>query len=327
MENEIDTSLQRVRTELAPLEPQRVQVIAANRSDRLVGFAVLGAGVALALAMLPSSSGNPLPAIIAGAIGVIIGAVFFYRAHKRGATFLGRLKYEMMRRLLDAIQPGLQYDPASGIPKSMFTASRLFSHNPDRYDVEDLIHGRVGETDIMLSEVHAQYRSTTTDSKGRTRTTYHTFFRGLFMCADFHKHFRGTMRVMPNSTSFLGGLGRALSAFRPFSSEQLVRLEDPEFEKTFNVFGSDDIEARYILSPGMMRRMLDLRERWNDDIRLSFLDSNVCIAIEHGGDFFEPALNRPADSQQQLQRIVGEIGACLGIVEDLNLNTRIWSKE
>ncbi len=324
---EYDPFIQRVRDELAPLEPQRVQVVAANRSDRFIGFAALGLGVVLALVMLPAASDTPIPAFIAGAIGVIVGIVFLHRAHSRGATFLGRLKYEMMRRLLDAIQPGLQYDPASGIPKSMFTASRLFSQTPDRYNVEDLIHGRVGETDIMLSEVHAQYRSTTTDSKGRRRTTYHTFFRGLFMCADFHKHFRGTLRVMPNRTSFLGGLGRALNALRPFSSEPLVRLEDAGFEKAFNVFASDDIEARYILSPGMMRRMLDLRARWNDDIRLSFLESSVCIAIEHGGDFFEPALNRPADSQQQLQRMAGEIGACLGIVEDLNLNTRIWSKE
>jgi len=327
MENGIDHSIERVRTELATMEPQRVQVLADNRRDRLIGFAAAGIGLTLALVMLPSTSGNPLPGYLAAAIGIITGVVFFYRAHSRGADFRGRLKYEMMCRLLDAIQPGLQYDPGSGIPQSLFTASRLFSHSPDRYNVEDLIRGRVGDTDILLSEVHAQYRSTTTDSKGRTRTTYHTFFRGLFMCADFHKHFRGTLRVMPNSTSFLGGLGRALSAFRPFSSEQLVRLEDPEFEDAFNVFGSDDIEARYILSPGMMRRILDLRIRWNDDVRLSFLESNICIAIEHSGDFFEPALNRPVDNQEQIQRIVGEIGACLGIVEDLNLNTRIWSKE
>jgi hypothetical protein len=185
----------------------------------------------------------------------------------------------------------------------------------------------VGETDIMLSEVHAQYRSTTTDSKGRTSARYHTFFRGLFMCADFHKHFRGTLRIMPNSTSFLGGIGRALSAFRPFSSEQLVRLEDPEFEKSFNAYGSDDIEARYILSPGMMQRMLELQRRWDDEVRFSFLDSNVCIAIQHRRDLFEPQLNRPADCQRQLQQIAGEIRFCLDLVEQLNLNTRIWSKE
>ncbi|HSP41651.1 MAG TPA: DUF3137 domain-containing protein, partial [Luteolibacter sp.] len=165
-----------------------------------------------------------------------------------------------------------------------------------------------------------------TDSKGRTSTRYHTFFRGLFVCADFHKHFRGTLRIMPNSTSFLGGLGRALSAFRPFSSEQLVRLEDPEFEKSFNVYGSDDIEARYILSPGMMQRMLELRHRWSDEVRFSFLDSSVCIAIQHRRNLFEPHLNQPADCQRQLQQIAGEIRVCLDLVEQLNLNTRIWSK-
>ena len=146
------------------------------------------------------------------------------------------------------------------------------------------------------------------------------------MCADFHKHFRGTLRIMPNSTSILGGIGRALSAFRPFSSEKLVRLEDPEFERSFNVYGSDDIEARYILSPGMMHRILDLRRHWNDEVRLSFLESNVCIAIQHRRNLFEPRLDRPVDCQQQLQQIAGEIRICLDLIDQLNLNTRIWSK-
>ena len=304
-----------------------MEILSANRRDRWTGGLGGATGLLLALLLLGAGAHNPVPVFIAAAIGIIVAGVFLARAHQRSKSFRQHLKLAIMPRLLDAIQPGLRYDPGSGIPKSMFTAARLFSQDADRYSVEDLIHGRVGETDIMMSEVHAQYRSTSTDSKGRTRTTYHTFFRGIFMCADFHKHFRGTLRIMPNSTSFLGGLGRALSAFRPFSSEQLVRLEDPEFERAFNVYGSDDVEARYILSPSMMRRILELRERWNGEIRFSFLESNVCIAIQHGHDFFEPRLDRPADSQHQLEQLAGEIRVCLELVEDLNLNTRIWSKE
>jgi hypothetical protein len=327
MDNDIDHAISRVRAELAPLEPQRAQMVAANQRDQVAGTLACLGGLLLAAVLISAGHNTQVPAFMAGAIGVIIGVVFFIRAHNRGGRFRGQLKLELMRRLLDAVQPGLLYDPSSGIPKSMFTASRLFSQTPDRYKVEDLIRGRVGKTDIMLSEVHAQYRSTTTDSKGRTQTTYHTFFRGLFISADFHKHFRSTLRVMPNGTSFLGGLGRALSAFRPFSSEKLVRLEDPEFEQAFNVYGSDDIEARYILSPGMMQRILELRRRWNNEIRLSFIDSKVCIAIQHRRNLFEPQLSQRADCQQQLQQIAGEIRTCLDLVDDLNLNTRIWSKE
>ena len=326
MSTAIDQVIQQVRTELAPLEPQREQILAANRRDYLIATLGAGGGLLLAFIVMTAGARNPAPGFILGAVGFITAIIFFIRAHSRASGFRQQIKLLLVRRLLDAIQPGLHYDPAAGIPLPVFTAARLFSHSADRYQVEDLIRGRVGDTDVMLSEIHAQYRSTSTDSKGNTTTSYHTFFRGLFMQADFHKHFRGTMRVMPNSGSFFGGLGRALSAFRPFSSEQLVRFEDTEFEQAFNVYGSDDIEARYILSPGMMRRILELRHRWNDEVRLSFFDSNVCIAIQHRHNLFEPQLNRPVDCQQQLQQIAGEIRVCLDLVEDLNLNTRIWTK-
>lgn len=319
--------IQQVRTELAPLEPQRRQVLSANQRDHLFGTLAGIGGLVLAFIVMTAGMHNPFPGFIAGAIGFATAVIFFIRAHNRGNRFRQQVKLLLMRRLLDAIQPGLHYDPAAGIPLQVFTNARLFSQSADRYHVEDLIQGRVGATDIMLSEVHAQYRSTSTDSKGNRTTSYHTFFRGLFLQADFHKHFRSTLRVMPNSTSFLGAFGRALSSFRPFSSEKLVRLQDTEFEQAFNVYGSDDIEARYILTPGLKRRILDLRQRWNSEIRLSFLDSNVCIAIQHSHNLFEPQLQRPVDCQSQLQQIAGEIRVCLDLVEDLNLNTRIWTKQ
>lgn len=84
--------------------------------------------------------------------------------------------------------------------------------------------------------------------------------------------------------------------------------------------------SRYILSPAMLHRILELRRRWNDEVRLSFLDASDCIAIQHSNNLFEPRLNRPVDCQAQLQQIAGEIRICLDLVEQLNLNTRIWSK-
>jgi hypothetical protein len=312
---------------IAPLEEKRREVMQKNHRDHLAAGACVVVGVLALLIFGMARTGSEMVGYVLAALCFGIAVILVFVAAKRGADFGRVVKWNLMRGLLDAIQPGLEYDPVRGISREMFRTARLFSQSADRYASEDLIRGRVGQTDIMLSEVHAEYRSTSTDANGRSSTSYHTFFRGLFVMADFHKHFRGTLRVLPGQSGLLGGIGRARAGFRPFSREKLVRLEDPEFDKTFVVYGSDDIEARYVLSPAMMRRILDLRNRWRDEVRLSFFESSVCVAISHPRNLFEPSIKRPVDCRQQLERIATEIHVCLALVEDLDLNTRIWSKE
>ena len=43
------------------------------------------------------------------------------------------------------------------------------------------------------------------------------------------------------------------------SHGELVKLEDPEFEKSFVVYSGNQTEARYILSTSLMRRILDYK--------------------------------------------------------------------
>ncbi len=327
MSENFEQMIARVAAQIAPLEEKRLSLLKKNNRDYTCGGMLIAGGALAMLIFGMAKTGSEVVGFIMLAICLVIGLVWIFAAVNRSREFRRLVKWNMMRGLLDAIQPGLQYDPDRGISRDTFRTARLFSQSADRYASEDLIRGRVGQTDIMLSEVHAEYRSTSTDSKGHTSTSYHTFFRGLFLMADFQKHFRGTLRILPGQSGLLGGIGRALAGFRPFSREKLVHLEDPEFDEAFIVYGSDDIEARYVLSPAMMQRILDLRRRWRDDVRLSFFESSVCMAISHSRNLFEPSIKRPVDCRSQLERIATEIRVCLALVEDLDLNTRIWSKE
>lgn len=44
--------------------------------------------------------------------------------------------------------------------------SEIFLTDPDRYQGEDLVWGTVGETERHFSEVHAEYKTVTTDKDG-----------------------------------------------------------------------------------------------------------------------------------------------------------------
>jgi hypothetical protein len=261
---------------------------------------------------------------------VIAGAVIHHIvAGPAKRAFVAGFKTDVVRELIRALSPELDYDPGTGIPREQFVAARLFSTKPDRYQTEDCLTGRIGETQVTMAEVCAEEQRSRTDSEGRTETYYETIFDGVLLVADFHKHFQGTTVVLPdNESGIFSGIGKALQGWFPFGRNDQVRMEDSEFENHFAVFSSDQVEARYILSTSLMRRILDLRRTWGGvALRLSFLDSKIHVAIPCSRNLFEPRLDQPVNDPELIRRVLDEISSCLALVEQLNLNTRIWTRE
>jgi len=205
----------------------------------------------------------------------------------------------------------------------LFEASGLYRSRIDRYASEDYFGGKIGETEIEFSEIHAQEKKTSTDSKGRTKTTWVTIFRGLLFSADFHKEFHSPISVLPDvAEKNFGWMGRKLQKL----GGGLQLMENAEFEKMFVVRGSDAVEVRYVLTPRMQEALVDLRKRTNQQIRIGFSHSRVWITIPNRANWFEPDFQRPAGDASQLGRFLSQVSCCTGIVEELDLNTRIWTK-
>jgi hypothetical protein len=320
---------------LRELEPI-LREIEAERSQQVHRFAqitlwsvVIGGLLSLALAMFRIGAWAFAPLGIAL---LIIGAVYASKATEWRNTF----KYRVMTRLVKLFHPSLNYYPHRAIAEQEYHLSMLFhnSPDPDRYRGEDYIEGVIDKTDIRLSELHTEYRQVTYDSKGRRREHWVTIFRGLFISADFHKHFHGVTLVLPDTEqSWLGGFGQWLQSISAKLGNQpgeLVKMEDPEFERLFKVFSTDQVEARYILTPNMIRRIVEFRNRTKSQVRLSFIASRVFVAISTYHNYFEPpSLFAPADKlldPSTLAQYFEELKFALAVVDELNLNTRIWTK-
>ena len=320
---------------LRELEPI-LREIETERSQQVHRFAqialwsvVIGGLLSLGLAMFQMGAWAFAPLVIAL---IIVGVAYSTKASEWRNTF----KVRVMTRLVKLFHPSLNYSPNRAIAKQEYHLSMLF-HNapkPDRYRGEDYIEGVIDKTDIRLSELHTEYRQVTYDSKGRRREHWVTIFRGLFISADFHKHFHGVTLVLPDmEQSWLGGFGQWLQSISAKLGNQpgeLVKMEDPEFERLFKVFSTDQVEARYILTPNMIRRIVEFRNRTKSQVRLSFIASRVFVAISTYHNYFEPpSLFAPADKlldPSTLAQYFDELKFALAVVDELNLNTRIWTK-
>jgi hypothetical protein len=240
----------------------------------------------------------------------------------------------VLSRLVALVDPGLRYDGEAGIEIETFRASGIYRTGIDRYRCEDLFTGAVGATAFRFSEVHAEYKTTTTDSKGRTRTTWHTIFKGIFFVADFNKHFQGHTFVLPDTAeSAMGGIGRwfqELGGKLDGRPGELVSLESPEFERLFVIHSTDQVEARYILSPSLMERLVELRNEVGAGLAVSFASSYIFIAIPTRKNHFEPPSIWAGSAELNLDELKGymaDVRLAEELVADLNLNTRIWSKQ
>ncbi|GBC93825.1 hypothetical protein HRbin15_02327 [bacterium HR15] len=330
MSGSADEFSQFYREQLEPilrsLEAERQQ--ATQRFGQITLLSVVVGGL-LTLLLAAAEVGLLAFLPLGGALLVILVA-YGVLASEWSRQFKGRV----LTRLVQFVSAELEYQPDRYISEEEFRESLLFQRDPDRYRGEDLIEGRVGQTTLRLSEVHAEYEIEHYDSKGNRYTTWHTLFRGLFIVADFNKHFHGITLVLPDvEQSLLGWFGQTLqglSAKLGMQPGELVKLEDPDFERAFKVYSTDQIEARYILTPSLMERILHFRERTQSEIRLAFIASRLYVAIPTTHNYFEaPSLFAPVGEllkPETIGKYLHELQFALAVVDELNLNTRIWTK-
>lgn len=270
------------------------------------------------LAILFKDAGDA-PGFIVFLAFVVSGIISAYIT--RG--YVSHFKEKIIEKIVHFIDPSLSYQPTSYIDSVKYKESKLFLRHYDVYKGDDRVSGKIGATTVDFSELHTQY--ITKDSKGRT--SYHTIFKGLFFIGDFNKNFKGRTFVLPDTAeSLFGGVAKLFQSWAAARPE-LVKLEDPEFEKLFVVYADDQIEARYILSPSLMKRIVDFKKKSKNNIRLSFLNSNVYVAILYYKNLFEPRIFQTLLDFKPIQEYFEDLQLATGIVEDLSLNLRIWTKE
>jgi len=76
-----------------------------------------------------------------------------------------------------------------------------------------------------------------------------------------------------------------------------------------------------------MERILAFRNKWKSNVCFSFLDSKLYIAISMSKNLFELRTFKPAADYDYMEENLKFLTLLTAVVEDLNLNTRIWTKE
>lgn len=211
-----------------------------------------------------------------------------------------------------AEQLGLHFTPEPGKVASIARHKEVgVVPGWDRAKYEDFITGERREVSFELFEAHLEERRTTTDSKGRTRTTWVTVFKGQCLRLDFHKTFYGRTLVTRDMGFFnrFGGGGKGM---------QRAGLEDPTFEKIFEVYTTDQVESRYLLTPDVMQKLVDIEQAFKGGKLKACFDQGEVLITVQGGNLFEPgSMFKPLDSADRVRELLQDFSAVFNIIDEI----------
>lgn len=143
-------------------------------------------------------------------------------------------------------------------------------------------------------------------------------FGGVCILFEMNKRFKGRTVVLRDR----GAIGNAMNKI---AGLQNVKLEDSKFEKYFEVYSDDQIEARYLLTTGFMERMLRLRDLYDGkSIQFCFDNNTLLLSIPTKQNMFEAnSFFRTNTDKKKIDLVFEQFYTIFSIVDLLKLNQRI----
>lgn len=312
------TSSPSLQMTIEELEVQRKRIVSIKRKGW--GSIILGIIAFIVLAKFSI----PIAGIFLGASLIVFGGIKLYQIGNDAKIYKSRFKLEIIGAALQSIDTSLTIEPENGIWEEEFKRAQLFTQGIDRYHSEDLIKGKAGKTSFCFAEVHAEYKTETQTKNGRQEHWY-DILKGIVFVADFNKNFNGVTVVRPKDFGSSIGAWFSKNIFS-FGDKNVVELENTSFCKEFVTYSTDQIEARYILTPALMEKICTLNNRCSQTISLSFINSSAYIAFPLQQNYFEAPIFKSLLKPDLLDEDLSVLHFMYAIIEELDLNTRIWTK-
>jgi hypothetical protein len=238
------------------------------------------------------------------------GAGYQFYARKPAREFSDLYKQDVVHSLGRFFK--LAYDPSPPDFSLHHYKSMKLIPSHDKSSFEDRLSGTYEQVDMDFLEAHLQEWQ----QSGKSRRLV-TVFRGALISVSFPKPFNGRTRVNTDRTR----LGNFFAG--TFSADDRVRLEDPVFEDKFEVYSSDQVEARYILTPDFMERFLRLNAKLGGKLQAGFEHNQMLISCHGGENRFEGgSLNQKGDPHAPIVQTVEELKALFDLIETLNLTSQ-----
>lgn len=109
-----------------------------------------------------------------------------------------------------------------------------------------------------------------------------------------------------------------------FEKLEYIQLEDPEFNKKYSVFSSDQIEGRYLVTTAFMERFKNLQIAFNSKkIKCAFVNNKIYFAIQTNKNLFEIGNTfKSLENPKTIETFFNEIISIYILIDYFKLNEK-----
>lgn len=192
----------------------------------------------------------------------------------------------------------------------------------DRASFEDRWSGHFGDVQFALHEAKLEERR----GSGKNRR-WVTVFRGVIMSVGYKRRFHGTTILVRNNQhrKFWGGK-------KDFVTVEDLRLDyapmaHPEFEDAFDIYTSDQTEARYLIDPLYVERLIQLEAAYRgSDVGTIFNEGQLVVAMKTD-NLFESGSIEARDDRSRIERTLEQFGRLQALARTLNEREPVPGKQ
>lgn len=251
--------------------------------------------------------------------------VLFNRRNK-SIPFEVSFKEEIIHPFINFINPDFIYKRLGYVNRNEFLNMGFFADENYKLSGNDQVIGKYNDVLFQFCDLTVT-KSPVLKSKNQQDDIV---FCGNYFMAKFNKPFIAETYLMPKYSVKENILGSDFDTSNYIDTWELgekVKLEDPEFSSLFTVFSHDQVEARYILTPAFMEKIKSIQIKTKGKLLISFRNNIMYIGNNNGVDYFEADFLKTLNNKEVLMDYYKEIEDLLTIIDDLNLNLKIWKKK
>ncbi len=260
-----------VEREIDALEQERQALHKKiTRQVKISGGALVA--VALLLAVFTSADAQlMIPLLMLGGTGILL-----YSCWQSA-----RLRQRAKRQLMDKLCGDLGLAHALTVDKEKVKKFENLGLLPS--------YSRARPSDYIHGETLAGHRFELIDVElirsGGKDSSDTTVFSGLLIHVDSQSSIKDQILIKKRS---------GIKALNPFESRNKVTLESDEFSAIYDVYASDQVAARRLLTPRIMEECVALDRKTGGTPQIAFTQGKLYLAIDRGQTSFDiPRLGEP----------------------------------
>lgn len=189
----------------------------------------------------------------------------------------------------------------------------------DRASFEDSWSGNYSGHAFTLHEAHLEERR----GSGKHRR-WVTVFQGSIIRIGFARQFYGTTLVSRagQHKKLLGFGGRKDHVTLDDTRLDLVDMVHPDFEGAFDVYSTDQVEARYIVHPAYIERLIAIEDVFSgEDINSVFYSGELLITL-NCGNLFESGSIDAGDDHHRVSETIEQFARLADLAQSLQQQSR-----